>query len=113
MASESWRSPTTTSPVVPSGRMLHAEHLGRAQGVGDEARRVRVPLDDVDALAVELIDDVLDADAAQADAGADRVDALLARVDGDLAAEAGLARDRLDLDGAAEDLRHLQLEQAA
>ena len=33
--------------------------------------------------------------------------------DGDLGAEAGLAGDGLDLDGAREDLRHLLLEQAA
>ena len=33
--------------------------------------------------------------------------------DRDLGAAAGLARDRLDLDGASVDLRHLELEQAA
>src|SRR5690606_17631586 len=91
----------------------HAVHLRRAEGVRDETRRVRVPLDHVDALAVELVDYVLDADAAQTDAGAHRVDALLTRVDGHLAAEPRLARDRLDLDAAAEDLRHLELEEPA
>ena len=36
-------------------------HLGRRQRVDDEARRVRVPLDDVDLLALQLVDDRLHA----------------------------------------------------
>ena len=76
-------------------------------------RGVVVPRDDVDLLAAELGDDGLDARAALADGGADRVEAFLARGDGDLRAAAGLAGDRLDLDRAAVDLGHLELEQAA
>src|SRR5690606_37745965 len=91
----------------------HALHLRRAQRVGDEGGRIGVPLHHVTAITVELIDDVLDADAQQTNTGADRVDALLARVHGHLAAEAGLPGNSLDFDGASEDLRHLQLEQAA
>src|SRR5262249_34974983 len=86
---------------------VDAHHLGRAQGVGDEHRRVAVPRHDVDLLTVELVDDVVDAAAAYADAGADRVDPLLARVDGNFRARAGLAGDRLDLDDAVVDLGHL------
>ena len=52
-------------------------------------------------------------DAAGADAGADRVDALDARLDRDLGAVAGLARDRADHDVPALDLGHLELEQLA
>jgi N utilization substance protein A len=99
------------------GRVLlvghDADDLGRAQRVGDEARRLWVPLDHVDALPVEFIHNVLDADATHADAGADRIHTLLARPDGDLGAVAGLAGDRLDLDDALEDLRDFEFEEPA
>ncbi len=88
------------------------DDLGRAQGVGHEDAGVFAPRDDIDLLAAELGDDGLDPRAALADGRADRVKALLARGDGDLGAAAGLARDGLDLDGAAMDLRDLELEQA-
>ena len=69
------------------------------------------PRDDVDLLALQLADDRLDAAAAHADAGADRVDAAVARDDRDLGAAAGVARHRLDLDDAVVDLRHFLREQ--
>ena len=58
-------------------------------------------------------DDHAHARAARADAGADRIDALDARLDGDLRAVAGLAGDRADHDVPALDLGHLDLEQLA
>src|SRR5207302_11471712 len=91
----------------------HMAHLSRAQRVGDVLRRILIPLDDIDLLAIQLVDDVLDADTAHADARPDGVDAFLARGDGDLGSETGLTRDGLDLDRSAEDLRDLLLEQAA
>src|SRR4029450_7879918 len=69
------------------------------------------PRDDVDLLAAKLRDDHADARAARADAGADRVDALDVRLDGDLRAVAGLAGDPADLDEAVGDLGDLELEQ--
>src|SRR5439155_1041027 len=78
-------------------------------GVGDEDAGVIVPRDDVDLLATELGDDRLDARPTLADRGTDRVETLLARRDGDLRPRAGLAGDRLDLDGAAVDLGDLEL----
>ena len=101
MASESIRSGTMTFAIRCSSSMSTVEDLGRAQGVGDEDRRVVVPGDDVDLLAAELGHDRLDPRAALADRRADRVEALLAARDGDLRAAARLAGDRLDLDGAA------------
>ena len=61
-------------------------HLGRRQRVDDEARRIRVPLDDVDLLALQLVDDGLHARAAHADAGADRIDRGILGDHGDLGA---------------------------
>ena len=58
--------------------MSTRDDLGRAQGVGHEHGRVVAPRDDVDLLARQLGDDRLDARAALADRGADRVETLLA-----------------------------------
>src|SRR5436190_2535730 len=86
-------------------------HARRRQGLGDEARRLRVPRDDVDLLAAQLGDDHPDARAARADARADRVDALGVRLDRDLRAVAGLAGDAADHDEPVRDLGHLELEE--
>src|SRR5262245_13246385 len=86
-------------------------HAGRRQRLGDEARGLRVPRDDVDLLAAELGDDHAHARATRADASADRVDPLGVRLDGDLRAVPGLAGDGADLDQAVRDLRDLELEQ--
>ena len=112
MASESIRSGHghARDPVLLVD--VDGDDLGRAQRVGHEHARVVAPRDDVDLLARQLGDDGLDAGAALADGGTDRVEALLARGDGDLGAAAGLAGDGLDLDGAAVDLGDLELEQA-
>ena len=56
----------------------HLGDFGRRQRVDDEGRRVRVPLDDVDLLALQLADHRLHARAAHADAGADRIDRAVA-----------------------------------
>ena len=52
----------------------HFRHLRRLQRVGNEHLQRVVPADDVDPLAVQLVDDVLDAAAANADARADAID---------------------------------------
>src|SRR3954452_17535768 len=59
------------------GLVVHEDlaDTGGRQRLGDEARRIRVPRDDVDLLAAELGDDHADARAARADAGADGIDA--------------------------------------
>ena len=123
MASDSWSSGT----MMVADLLLVVDddlaHAGRRERLGDEARRVVVVRDDVDALAAQLADHHAHARAARADAGADRVDAVGVRDDGDLAAAgdglavaaavAGLARHLLDLDEAVGDLGHLELEQLA
>src|SRR4051794_7732653 len=83
----------------------------RRKRLGDEARRLRVPRDDVDLLAAELRDDHPDAGAAGPDTGTDRIDALGMRLDGDLRAVAGLTGDAADLDEAVGDLRDFELEE--
>src|SRR5262249_58520470 len=92
---------------------LQAGELRRAQRVGDQVLVGLAPADDVDLLAVELVRDGLDAGAADADAGADAVHALVVAVHGDLGAVARLARDAADLDHALRDLGHLQLRPGA
>src|SRR6266850_4637834 len=86
-------------------------HLGRRQRADHELRRIGRPQHDVDPLAGELLRHRLHARAAHADAGADRVDALVVGEDGDLRAHARIARRGLDLEQAFLDLRHLELEQ--
>ena len=111
MASESWSSGTTTSM-----RSASSSSTTLATSAGCSALTMKVaaslrPRNDVDLLALELVDHRLDAAAAHADAGADRIDRGIARDDGDLGAAAGIAGDRLHLDDAVVDLRHFLREQ--
>src|SRR5262249_2037741 len=62
-------------------------------------------------LAAELADDRLDARAAHADAGADRIDIALARVDRDLGAVACFPHRAANHHRAIVDFRHFLLEQ--
>ena len=111
IASESWSSGTTTSMRVEVLVEHHLHHFGRLQRVDDEGRRVGRPRDDVDLLALQLVDHRLHARAAHADAGADRIDRGIVGDDGDLGARAGVARDRLHFDDAVVDFRHFLREQ--
>src|SRR5438034_2737723 len=86
-------------------------HLGGREGADHELRRIGRPQHDVYALAGELLRHGLHARAAHADAGADRIDALVVGEDRDLRPYAGVARRGLDLEQAFLDLRHLELEQ--
>src|SRR5699024_11086918 len=94
-------------------RGLDGEDRSRRERGGDELLRLVAVIDDVHLLAAELVDDVRDARAAGADAGADRVAVRVVADDRDLRSGAGLAGDGLDLDRAVEDLGDLLLEQAA
>src|SRR4029079_19618542 len=69
---------------------------GRLERVDDEGGEVLAPRDDVDLLALELLDDVLDAAALHADAGADRIDRAVVADDADLGAASGVAGRGLD-----------------
>src|SRR5690606_613111 len=86
-------------------------HLGRRHRVDHELGRVVRPQHDVDALAVQFVGYRLHARTAHADAGADRVGAVVVCEHGDLGAVARIARAGLDVDQALPDLRHLELEQ--
>src|SRR6185312_8105894 len=85
--------------------------LGRSQRIDDEGGGIAGPGDDVDLLALQLADHGLDAAAAHADAGADRIDAAVVGDDADLGAAAGIARYGADLDDRVIDLRHFLGEQ--
>src|SRR5690606_18876434 len=69
------------------------------------------PRDDVDLFALQLAHHGLNAAAAHADAGADRVDRVVIADHGDLGARAGVTGHGLDLDDAVIDFRHFHLEQ--
>ena len=79
--------------------------------VDDEGRQVLAPRNDVDLLALKLLDDGLDAAALHADAGADRIDRAVVADDADLGAAARVAGGGLDLDDAVVNLRHFLREQ--
>ena len=83
----------------------------RLERVDDEGRGVLAPRDDVDLLALQLLDDRLDAAALHADAGADRVDRAVVADDADLGAAARVAGGGLDLDDAVVNLGHFLREQ--
>ena len=89
----------------------HLGDLGGCERIDHEGRDVVRPRDDVDLLALQLVDHGLDARAAHADACADRIDRGIARDHRDLGARAGVARRRLHLDDAVVDLGHLLGEQ--
>ena len=89
----------------------HARDLGRRERQLGEALRIGRPRHDVDALAVQLVDDRLHARALEADARAHRIDRVVAREHGDLGAAADFAGGRADLDDVLLDLRDLELEQ--
>src|SRR5260370_16315636 len=75
----------------------HFGDLGRGERIDYESRRIGRPRDNVDLLALQLADDRLDPAAAHPDAGADRIDAAVARDDRDLGAAARVARPPLHL----------------
>src|SRR5437764_10542033 len=89
------------------------QDLRWAQRIRHQLPGIIGPWDDVDPLRPELADDTADADASGANTGAYGVDALLVGRDRNLAANAGLARQRANHDGARLQLGDLELEQAA
>ena len=97
------------------GQALH----GLAAGGLGRVEEVRLVEHEPARLAVErfvilaqLAHDGLDAYAADADAGANRIDAPVVGLHGDLGAQAGVAGGRLDLEQPVLELGHLELEQA-
>ncbi len=91
----------------------HAGDARRAQRIGDVLGELRVPFDDVDLLAGQFVDDVLNAQSALAHATAHGVHIGDGGDDGGLAACAGFAGNGLDLDHAVAHFRNLLLHEAA
>src|SRR5207237_1713892 len=87
------------------GDDIHPDHVGGLERVRDEPLRTLGPLDDVDLLAAELIDDRLHPQAPLPDAGPAGVDPRLPGTDRDLCTRAGFAGDANDLHLSVEDLR--------
>src|SRR5208337_3760385 len=88
-----------------------AADFGRLQGLFGEGGDLFRVLDDIDFFAAQFADDGLHAHALHAHAGADGVNVLVAALDGDLGALAGLAGDGADDHGAVIDLRDLRLKE--
>ena len=86
-------------------------HLGGLKRVDDERGGIGRPGDDVDLLALQFVDDRLDARAPHADAGADGIDRGIVGDDRDLGARAGIAGDGFHLDDPVVNLRHFLREQ--
>src|SRR5690606_9363788 len=72
-----------------------------------------VPADNVDLLATELINNVADSAASNADARADRIDLGIDACNRQLRAEPGFARHRFDLDDTLRHFGHFGLEETA
>ena len=87
--------------------------FGRFQRVGDQRHWFAVPANDVDAFAVEFVDDRLDSVTAHANTGANTVDLVIARVDCQLGAVTWFALDAANRDRAVRDFRDFEFEQRA
>src|SRR5690606_18853297 len=85
-------------------------NFSRLKRIDDEGSRIRRPRNDVDLLALQFADDGLNAGAAHADAGADRIDGSVTRDDRDLGAGTRIAGNRLDFDDAVVNFRHFHGE---
>src|SRR5450759_1943350 len=97
-----------------SGARVHdldARHPRRRQRGGDELRRVLGPAHDVDLLVAQLVHHRPYPLTHRTDAGALRRHVGVGAAHRELRTVPGFARDRLDLDDALLDLRHLELEQ--
>ena len=104
-------STTTSIACFSSSTTIDDTSAGASAPITNCAGSSR-PQHDVDALAGELVGHGLHARAAHADAGADRVDALVVAIcTAILARMPGSRARRLDLEQALLDLRHFELEQ--
>ena len=95
-------------------RLLVHHHLGDFGGgkrIDEEGGFIRVPLDDVDLLALQFGDHGLDARSPHADASADGIDAAVVGDHGHLGAAAGITGHGADFDDAVVDLGHFLGEQ--
>ena len=104
-------SGTMTSIRLASGSSTTLLTSAGASALTTKVGGIGRPGNDVDLLAAQLLHHRLDAAAAHADAGADRVDAAVLGDHRDLGAAARIAGTGLDLDDAVVDLRHFLLEQ--
>ena len=107
----SWSSGTTTSIRLSSSSMTTRLTVAGCSALTTKVARSSRPGDDVDLLALQLLDDRLDAAALHADAGADRVDRAVVADHADLGAAARIAGGGLDLDDAVVNLGHFLREQ--
>src|SRR5690606_7417268 len=92
---------------------LHFFNLRRSKRVGNHNLQRFVVADDIDPLATQFIQDVLDTAAPNADARTNAVDFAIDAADRNLGPVTGLASDGADLDNVFGNFRDLLFEQPA
>ena len=90
----------------------HLFDFGRLQGVGDQDLQVVAPTHNIDPLASQLVHDVLNAIAPNADARADTIDPQITTTDRHLRTVARLAGHGPYFDHPVDNLRNLLFEQS-
>ena len=91
----------------------HPQFLDGAHGVADKFAGIVAVPENVDLFPVDLPDNCLDPDALDADAGSDRINGPVRRIDSDLGPVTGFPDNPLDLDNIVVDLRNLDFKEVA
>ena len=88
--------------------LLHARWTERFR---NEPRRVLIPLNDVNLLALELVDDLANTRPSRANTRANRIDIVIVGGNCDLGPMSRFSRNGLDLDVTIDQLRNLKLKE--
>ena len=88
-------------------------HACWTQRLGNEPCRVLIPLDDVNLLALELIDNLTDTRSSRSDTSPNGINVVIVGGNGDLGPMTSLSRDGLDLDVPVHELRNLELKKGS
>ena len=90
----------------------YGNHFRRAQRILDQKRRVLIPIDDIDLLSAQFIDNGIDTRAVQPDTCAHRIYVRIIGPDCHLRTRSCFAGNTLDLYGSVFYFRNLRLKQA-
>ena len=110
IAKDNWSAGTVTVAIFSASFKSTEPTLAGAKRHADVFARVLGILDDVDLFAAQFRDDRLNARAALADTGTDRIDVRLGRGDRHFGSRTGLAGDVVDHDRAGRHFGNFQSE---